>query len=334
MLQKSAFTHIAAQRSSLFNAVILFLCLCLLSIMICGCNPDGKRSDPWPSETPDQNAGYRQTVLYYQNDDGMMVPVMKLLPWEEGIGKAALNQLVDNQSNRLSSSMMGLNAVVPDGVSFVLSISDDAVATLNVCGLPDLETSEAEAAMVTALVNTLTEFPTIDQVKLQFDGKQIHELPHGTNVDKIMRKQPLNEEPLPVNAQPEDLHKMTLYYPNQSASLNVPVTRYTTAEPTLLSAINELLAGPLDDTLRNPFPDGTKVLNATMEDGIVTINLSSEFSSLSQTPELEEAALQTIHLTAGQFGPVTALNIVVDGKPYAPASSETMALSGYANVFR
>ncbi len=315
------------------RVITILLALLLCCGALAGCSGNAPE-DEWAEETPDQTAGYRRTVLYYQSDDGMMVPVMKLLPWEEGIGKAALNQLVDTEENRLSSTVMGLKNVVPQGVSFVLSISDDAVATLNICNLPDLGSVEAEAAMVTAVVNTLTEFPSIEQVQLEFDGKAKKSLPHGTAVNGVMSALPLNEEPLPVNASSADLQRMILYFPNRSASLNVPVTRYLTGEPTFAAAMEGLVAGPVDDSLRGCFPEGTQVLSATILDDAATVNFSKEFASISDTPELEAVALETMQLTAKQFGSIANVVVQVDGKEYQAASSETMAMPLYANEFR
>ncbi len=318
------------------RAIWRILSLILILALVCGAfsGCKSKDEDDWGEEMPDQTAGYRRTVLYYQSNDGMMVPVMKLLPWEEGIGRAALNQLVDTEENRLSSAMMGLKNVVPQGVSFVLSISDDAVATLNICNLPDLGTQEAEAAMVTAVVNTLTEFSTIEQVKLEFDGKSKRKLPHGTDVGSAMRTLPLNEEPLSVNASEETLGKMTLYFPNQSASLNIPVTRYISGEPSFALAMTELVAGPVDEALRCCFPENTRLLSAEIVDDVAKVDLSGEFAAIADTPELLEAALETMQLTASRFGALSTLELRVDGKEFKNDAVATMAMPYYVNEFK
>ncbi len=320
-----------------YAPAVLTLCL-LLAVLLCGCSLVDSVFHPAAEEEEqpvDSTAGYRRTVLYFQTDDGFMVPVMKLLPWEEGIGSAALNQLVDTDENRISAAAMGLKNVVPQGVSFVLSISDDAVATLNICDLPELESAEAEQALVTAVVNTLTEFSTIDQVQLKFDGKIKRKLPNGTKVEDAMRTLPLNEEPLPVSASEDDtLYQLTLYYPNQAASLFVPVTRTIAREPSISVAMEELVCGPVDSALRNCFPEGTQVLSATILDDIASINLSEAFASIADTPALEQAALESMQLTAQHFGAVSALHVQVEGKDYQSASVETMAMPEYVNKFR
>ncbi len=315
---------------------------CLLALVLllgtCGCSLIKDVFSPIKDEIEQPetaaNAGYRNTVLYFQTDDGFMVPVMKLLPWEEGIGRAALNQLIDSAENRSSIAPMGLKNAVPQGISFVLSISDDAVATLNVSGFEELQTAEAERAFVCAVVNTLTEFPTIDRVKLLFEGKARKRLSHGTNVGNTMRSFPLNMEPLPVDSQNGDNNQLTLYFPNYSASLYIPVTRTIACKPNFSIAMEELVKGPADEALLSCFPEGTKVIFASILDDAAVVNFSTEFLQLAASPDLEQSALDTVLLTAKNFGILSALNIQVDGKDYQPAVNEAISIPVYANEFR
>lgn len=317
-----------------YAPAVLALCL-LLALLLSACSI-GVFAEDEPEQPVDSDAGFRRTVLYFQTDDGLMVPVMKLLPWEEGIGRAALNQLVDTEENRISAAAMGLKNVVPQGVTFVLSISDNQVATVNIKDLPKLESAEAEQALVTAVVNTLTEFPTINQVQLKFDGKIKSKLAHGTRVKDVMRTIPLNEEPMPVSASGEDMeYRVKLYFPNKSGSLHVPVTRPIPQEPDLEVAMRELVFGPVDDALRNCFPEGTQVLSASIVDDVATVNFSKEFAAISDTPDLEELALTCMQLTAKQFGgSIASLQVQVEGKDYNSGAVETMAIPSYDNVYR
>lgn len=330
----------------LFRQKHTFVCkitLVLISLFMfaafCGCSVFSKAEDESAMLEHGEDtasAGLRQTTLYFQSDDGHMVPVMKLLPWEEGIGKAALNQLVDSDENRISASAMGLKNVVPQGVTFVLSISDDAVATVNIENLPTLESAEAEEALITAVINTLTEFPTIEEVEFKFDGAKLKKLPNGTKVEGQHKQVALNEEPLPVSSSDNDdiLEKVTLYFANSQGSLYVPVTRCVTREPSLELVMKELVIGPVDSSLLNCFPEGTEVLSAEVLDDIATINLSSEFNQLKSNPYLEEIALETMMLTAEHYSALTQVNVQVDGIDYEAQSVSALAIPTFANTFR
>ena len=83
------------------------------------------------------DAGYRRTVLYFVSDEGFVVPVMKMIPWEEGIGKAALNCLVGTEANRASAAQMGLQTVIPDGAAFTLRINNEGEATVDISGIEE-----------------------------------------------------------------------------------------------------------------------------------------------------------------------------------------------------
>jgi germination protein M len=95
---------------------MILLCV-FIAVVFGGCSRFGGAPDGTCGNTVEEHpedtalAGLRQTTLYYQSDDGMIVPVMKLLPWEEGIGRAALNQLVDTDENRLAATAMGLKTL-------------------------------------------------------------------------------------------------------------------------------------------------------------------------------------------------------------------------------
>ena len=42
----------------------------------------------------------RETVIYYENDSGQLVPIKRDIVWEEGIGKSVLKSMVDSVAVR------------------------------------------------------------------------------------------------------------------------------------------------------------------------------------------------------------------------------------------
>ena len=67
----------------------VIVCILIVALPLTSCK-EKEPMDVWDEEVS-ASAGYRRTVLYYVTDDGFMVPIMKLLPWEEGIGRAAVS---------------------------------------------------------------------------------------------------------------------------------------------------------------------------------------------------------------------------------------------------
>ncbi len=309
--------------------ICVIVCTLLLCAFFAGCKQDaqGVFEDELTSE-----AGYRRTVLYYLSDDGFVVPVMKLIPWEEGIGKAALSYLVDENDNRQSASAMGLKTVLPEGVTYTLRIGDDKNAVVDFTGLAKFSQAAEEQAMVMAVVNTLAEFDSIDTVSITVDGKAVKSLPRGTSISGKMSPFALNVEEPEAEVITDGAYKLTLYFPNASGSLNVPVTRLTNIEPTLESAVRELLKGPRFEGLLNPFPIGTEMLGLSYADGAAVVNFSAAFKSTEQTEGLAEAAYDAISLTLKAIQPVSMLEVYVDGQPYEALTTQTSA-PAYPNEF-
>lgn len=305
-------------------------CLLLLALAA-GC-AKGKDEAEAAVFEEDAEAGFRRTVLYYASEEGYIVPVMKRIPWEEGIGKAALGYLVDDAANRVAADKMGLCAVVPEGAAFTLRIGEEGAAVVDVTGLTKLADQAAEQAMVTAIVNTLTEFESIETVRIILDGAKAAALPHGTDISQAFETLPLNAEEGEVAVSGGSAHAMTLYFPNTSASLNVPVTRYGESAATLTCVLEALLDGPKDAALA-AFPAETKLLSAYIADGVVSVDLSAEFKQVSETEGLCEALQTAITLTANEIESVYGTDIYVEGKEYALHTQQVSA-PVYVNEFK
>lgn len=310
----------------------LFGLACLVALaVLAGCAKDKNEAEDAVFEE-DPEAGYRRTVLYYASEDGYIVPVMKRIPWEEGIGRAALGYLVDDASNRAAAERMGLRAVVPEGTGFTLRIGEEGAAVVNITGLTKLADAQAEKDMVTGIVNTLTEFDSIETVRITLDGAKAAALPHGTDISGAFSTLPLNAEDGEVAVSGNSAHAMTLYFPNASASLNVPVTRYGEAQPSLSSVMQALVDGPKDAGLAG-FPADTELLSAYIADGVVCVDLSAQFKAVEETEGLCEALQTAIALTANELESVYGADIYVEGKEYALHSSEA-SVSAYVNEFK
>ena len=306
----------ARVRTALLPALCFALCAAFCGVVLCGCAASSPQEEEGGMEHAENSeAGLRRTVLYYQSDDGFVVPMMKLIPWEEGIGKAALACLVDTADNRVSAAEMGLNPIIPEGTAFSLRIADDKVATLDLQGLTASPDGETERAMVQAIVNTLAEFPTIDAVTITLNGKEVRELPNGTALKAAMTPFALNAEDGEITASTEGASALTLYFANKTGSLNVPVTRYVQSGggTTFEAAMAALLEGPRDDALLQCFPEGTALLSADLYDGVARVNLSAEFLSAQYVEGLAQAAYDTMFLTASELEEVYELRVYVEG---------------------
>lgn len=300
---------------------ILSAVLCVLLLFTVGCGSEKGREEASQvfAETASAAPGMRNTVLYYQEASGLIVPVMKVIPWEEGIGKAALGNLTDNDENRAHAQSLGLEPTVPEGVEFSLRIREGGAALVDLKHLPSLSSGQAERNLVTAVVNTLMEFPTVASVEILIDGQKKEALPHGTNVGGKFERIAMNPETVEVMGGSVGNNAVELYFPDEKGELNVPVTRDLGAEPTLELAIRALLDGPMQtDALKSCFPEGTELLGVTVERGVAVIDFSKEFENIREYDSFAARAVETLALTCQSFG-VPSVQIKVEGKDFDQA---------------
>ena len=321
-----------ALRVAIAFAVIIAL---LMGVAACAPKEEAVAEDPAEEASSDGAGGYtgyRQTILYYMSDDGFVVPVMRNIPWEEGIGKAALSYLVNTTDNRASTGEMGLNALIPEGTTYTLRIADDGVATVDLIGLSACKDATTEKAMVEAIVNTLIEFTKIEHVTITVNGKNVSELPNGTKLSAAMGPFSLNAEEGEIGVSTDGASAITLYFPNTTGSLNVPITRYIEGSASVETVVRELLKGPKSEGLRSCFPEGTELLSVDIKEGAVTVDLSGEFLGVQYTEGLLEAAYETLFLTIETVERISQLEILVEGEP-CELVAETSA-PVFANEFK
>ena len=273
----------------------------------------------------------RQTVLYFEDDFGFVVPVMKEIKWVEGIGAAAVSELKANPDGDSEMEALGLNPILSENTAIQLSIKD-ATATLKLSkGAIKAKDAADEMSKVAALVNTLTEFPSIEKVKIVQAGTK-DKLPKGTDISRPFTRFDLN---VITNLSEDDMKnasKVILYYESESGGVIVPVTKYIGGSADPFAAMSELVRGPGCLGLRSIFPENTKLLGIDVDkDGVASVNFSSEFAGIGKEPEKEARLVKCIVLSLRRFDNIKDVRILVDGNEYKPAS-ETAMSDNFVNV--
>lgn len=278
----------------------------------------------------------RETLVYYQDDAGYLVPVMRKIPWEEGIAKATLRKMIDSPEEQQDLMAMGLRALLPANTEIRgMSISEDGLAKVDFNeAVMNCQDALAESNMVQGIVLTLTEFPTINRVQFMVDGKIIKNLTHGTDISQPITAGDVNLE-MGIESD-VDGARVTVFFHSTSASqfdYLVPVTRVTSSSmATLETALNEWMAGPLEvGNLRLDLPVGTSLLGVQMDNGIAYINFSREFNELAKSPHSEMMVLKSLVMTAKQFPEIMDVKILVEGKDYE--GFDTMSTMTFANEY-
>lgn len=270
----------------------------------------------------------QNVTVYYQDGEGYLVPVTTQVAKTDGIAKAALSRLVESPENDLAAAKMGLKTVVPEGTTFDLDIADGrARVDLGKAAL-SCQSAESESLMVCAVAQTLTSFSSVKEVSFLFDGQSRSKLTHGTDVSGVFTDKDLNMETVATfDAQDTSASLVRLYFPSASGRMLVPVTRVVYSDADVTTAMVELCRGPKADSgLERAMPEGCAVKSVSLKNGIVTINLTKEFSQNENADQIQ--MLRAIVFTALQFPGVKEVQLQVEGKPY---EIPTEASSGVLN---
>lgn len=269
-----------------------------------------------PSPSPDTSTV--STIVYYQDNYGYLVPVMKRIENQQGIAKATLSLMVSSPRNDMEAARLGLRTVMPEGTQIDLDISGGAARVdlgKSVTSLPD---AEAESNMINAIIQTLTEFETVKKVRFLIDGQEVKQLPHGTSVEGDFTRGMLNPESTVSSLKAKDAQTVMLYFPGETGSLIVPVTRMVYGSADVNTAVLELVKGPsASGPLERILPSDCGLIDVTTDkNGKVTVNFTKEFIRIAENSDGGRQAIKALMLTCAQFPGITGVEIQVEGKPY------------------
>ncbi len=290
--------------------------------------PGGEESAAQPQAEPSGQT--MSTVVYYQDNYGYLVPVMRSVAYQDGIAKATLRMMVQSPENDMNAARLGLRTVLPEGTTFDLDIHDGlARIDLSEQAL-NLADAAAESNMVTAIVQALTEFDSVERVEFLIGGQKRDALPHGTDISKTFTRGEINLETAASAA--DGLEPVMLYFPCESGSVVVPVTRMVYSDADVNTAVLELAKGPsAQSALEAALPAGCGLIDVKVENGVAKVNFTGEFAQLVQNSDGGRLALKALVLTCTQFDGVDSVEILVEGQPYDPGEG-TLAVPSFANV--
>ncbi len=282
--------------------------------------------------TPSSERQKVSTIVYYQDNYGYLVPVMCSVPLEDGIAKATLKLMVQSVGNDMQAARLGLRTVLPENTTIDLDISNGLARidlSKEVLGMAD---AAAESNMVNAIVQTLTEFESVDRVAFLIDGQKRDALTHGTSVAGEFTRGDINLESAEPTVSLAASAPVTLYFPADSGTVIVPVTRMVRAEPDINTAVLELAKGPSnEDMLESVVPAGCGLIDVKVEDGVAKLNFTGEFVNLVQNSDGGRMALKALVLTCTQFDGIDSVEIYVDGQPYDAGQGE-LGVPSFMNV--
>jgi len=276
-----------------------------------------------------QEKDMQQTVVYYEDADGYLVPVQREVLRQDGIAKATLEMMVQSPKNDMDAARLGLMPVVPEGTTFELDIAQGhARVDLGREALSAAD-KQQEENMRTAIVWALTEFDTVKDVNFLVDGQLRDTLTHGTNLSGSYTRVGLNQEE-PAAAVFAGASEVQMYFPSEDDRLLVPVSRTVYSENDVATAVFEFLRGPKADSgLEKPLDESVQLLGVSVSGGVVTINFTKDFTRIAERSDGGIQAMRALMMTCTRYPGIKKVKILVEGEPY---QMPTEAAPTFANV--
>ncbi|WP_100011978.1 GerMN domain-containing protein [Lentibacillus sediminis] len=214
----------------------------------------------------------------------------------------------------------GFQAVLPEGTEINgLSLQEDGTMIVDVSEEFKNYRAEDELKILQAVTHTLTQFDSVENVKLRIEGVMLEEMPvNGTPIgDGYSRANGINL----TNTGAEDLMNatpVTMYYPaeHEENQYYVPVTQYVegSSEDIYQSVVQSLIDGPsLDSNLTQVFSqEVTLVEEPTLTDGVLELNFNDEVLTDREQAVISDEVMQTLVRTLTEQRAVEAVSVEVE----------------------
>lgn len=262
--------------------------------------------------------GKVRTELYLIDKEGYVVPQTFSLPKTESVAKQALEYLV--QDGPVTDMLPnGFRAVLPPDTQMTVDIAD-GTAVVDFSKEFKNYKAEDEMKILQSIVWTLTQFDSIDNVKLKLNGHELNEMP--------VNKTPINETLSRANGINFDTSDViditntkgvTVYYigGEEENYYYVPVTKRISndVENNIEGVIAELVNGPnyLSNLLTDFLPDVKLLEEPKIEDGTVTLNFNESIYGSFEEKIISEHLLNTLVLSLTEQKDIERVSILVDG---------------------
>ena len=265
--------------------------------------------------------------IYYQDIEGLIIPVTRRIPKQLSVARSAINGLIDTPLNRESMSYFGLIPILPKGTEFTINLKGStAIIDFNNKVL-DYNSKKSEQNIVSSIVYTLTQFESIDKVKILINGYEQSELNYGTDISKT-----LSREDILINSFELDrvnLHKGmrkldvyllksvkdTVTLENNDVFL-IPVSlEIADMDKDMLIdyIMNYLSVYKSEQKLFSAVNQAIILNKSKMEEGLLTLDLSIDTANYGGTLNEYFMVNQILH-SMKEFSGIDKINILVDGK--------------------
>ncbi|MCA0982556.1 GerMN domain-containing protein [Halobacillus yeomjeoni] len=287
--------------------------------------PEGEGESSGDSEQPKESSTV-QREIYLMDRHGMIVPRTIELPASAEVAKQSLEYMVkDGPVTELLPN--GFQAVLPAGTQ-ILGLNPEADGTLVVDVSQEFKNYDAkdEQKILQAMTYTLTQFDNVKRIKLWINGHEQDVMPVGGTpiTNGVSRSDGINihvgDHTDVINSQ-----AVTVYFPSQNGKevYHVPVTtRVKKGEDVYSTVVQALLNGPeIGSALLHPFNEGAEVLDANVQNGILSLSFNEALLTGQDLPSLSDAALSSLVMSLTELEDVDSIEVKVDGSELVMSES-------------
>ncbi len=260
------------------------------------------------------------TELYLVDKNGYVVPQSIDLPKTESVAKQAVEYLVQNGP---VTEMLpnGFAAVIPADTAVSVDIKEK-VATVNFSKEFKNYKPEDEMKIVQSITWTLTQFDSIDKVKLKMNGHELTEMPVGgmaLSKSGLTRDSGINMDTSEV-VDITNTRALTVYYlgGEEGSYYYVPVTKRISNEESdnISAVVEELAKGPAySSNLLSEFVSDVALLDKpVVEDGKVTLNFNESIFNKAEDKIVSKHILNSLVLSLTEQKGIESVAVTVNGK--------------------
>lgn len=279
-------------------------------------------TDVTMTSTETANANLKGLTLYFKDENGLVTPVTVQVPMPKTkeLARTTLEYMVDGGPGSIDIPA-GFTALLPKGtqVRGINIIKEEKQAIVDFSKEFNNYNAQDEKKILEAVTWALTEFDSIDKVKLMVEGRELKEMPqNGTPLDEpLSRANGINIE-WAEGADIGQTMPVTLFFRGMNSREDfeyyVPVTRLVPMNQDVAQAtLNALIQGPSENSGLEPeLLPTTKVLDVSASDDTITADFNDAILNPDQT--LSSAAVQSIILSLTETTGLDNVQIKVEGK--------------------
>lgn len=277
-----------------------------------------EKNDESATKNAEKTTDYK---LFLIDANGHVAPQTLSLPTTSAPAEQVLKYLV--KGGPVASLLpKGFKAVLPEGTTFNLNLQKkDGTVVVDFSKEFLNYNSKDEDKMLQALTWTLTQFNTINHVKLQVNGKDLKEMPVGKtqiSPEGLSRADGINVD-LGNVVDITNSDSVIVYYLAENSkgqSYYVPVTeRVDHTKDKVTAAVNALVKAPTGISgLQSPFdPNVALISHPVVKDGVVTLNFNDALFT-AKNNIVNDQAVNALALTLTDQEGIKKVALEVNGK--------------------